>query len=523
MVKPAKKEIIAVLEEMAVFLELLGANPFKVRAFANGARVLEGMGGDIAPYIEEGGLSQIKGIGPGLIRVITELWETGASSDYEELRSEVPEGLLEMLRIQGLGPKRVKAIHEKLGVDTLAELEYACNENRLSALEGFGAKTQANVLKGIDQLKRYRNQHLYSSAIQEAEAFLEELQLLKGVKRASIAGSLRRRKEVIKDIDLLAAAADSKPVMEWFVKHPSVVDLIAHGETKSSVRLKSGIQCDLRVVSDKEFPYALHHFTGSKEHNVAMRGRAQGLGYKMNEYGLFQGGKLVSCKSEEEIFAKLGMDWLPPELREDRGEITAAEQKRLPRILDWEDLRGAFHVHTDASDGAAPLKKMTDSARKLGWAYVGISDHSQTANYAHGLDPKRVKEQQAEIDALNQRYKGAFRVFKGIESDILPDGSLDYSDKVLASFDFVIGSIHSNFKMTARQQTARLVKAMKNKHLTMLGHLTGRLLLGRDGYEFDLEEILRVAADLGVAIEINANPHRLDLDWRNCRRAKDLG
>jgi len=508
-----KQEVSEILDEIATLLELKGENPFKCRAYSNASRTIAALDMDLGEAVRSGALKEVKGIGVALFEKITELVTTGKMGYYEELKASVPAGLLEMIRIPGLGPKRAKAIFDHLGVSTLGELEYACNENRLLKLPGFGPKMQEKILQGIQYVRKQKGQFHYPVAAAAAEILFKVLKAHKAVKRIAVAGSLRRRKEVVKDIDLLVSADKPGPIMEAFTTLPEVEEVIAKGETKSSIRLQSGINADLRVVSDTEFPYALHHFTGSKEHNVAMRGRAQRLGFKMNEYGLFKGEKLIACKDEKEIFAKLGLAFIPPELREDMGEIAAAETKKLPHLIEEADIKGIFHNHTVYSDGNATLKEMVEAARSAGYEYIGISDHSRSAHYANGLEIERVRKQQKEIDALQKEYKD-FTIFKGIECDILPDGSLDYPDNILASFDFVIVSIHSKFKMTEPEMTKRILKAIKNPYVTILGHPTGRLLLTREAYPVDMQTIIKAAGDLGVVMELNANPMRLDLDWR---------
>jgi DNA polymerase (family X) len=508
-----KQEVSEVLEEIGTLLELKGENPFKSRAYINAARTIAGLETDLKEVVRSGSLKEAKGIGEALFDKISELVTTGKLAYHEELKAAVPEGLMEMIRIPGLGPKRARAIFDQIGISTLGELEYACNENRLLQMEGFGPRMQEKILQGIQYVRRQKGQFHFPVAAREAEAILEVLKANRAVRRIAVAGSLRRKKEVVKDIDLLVSAEASGPVMDAFTALPEVEDVVAMGETKSSVRLKSGINADLRVVSDAEFPYALHHFTGSKEHNVAMRGRAQRLGFKMNEYGLFQGEELVHCTNEEEIFSKLGLAYIPPELREDMGEIVAAESGSLPILVEEREIKGIFHNHTVYSDGSATLEEMVEAARAAGYEYIGISDHSRSAQYAHGLEIERVREQQSRIDALQKQHDD-ITIFKGTECDILPDGSLDYPDDVLASFDFVIVSIHSKFNMTEAGMTNRILKALKNPYVTILAHPTGRLLLTREPYPVDMPKIIRAAGDRGVVMEINANPMRLDLDWR---------
>jgi DNA polymerase (family 10) len=517
-----KEKVIQILEEIGILLELKNENLFKVRAYHNAARVLEGQPEDLTTLIETGNLEKLKGIGPGLSEKIHELVEKGTLKYYTELRKSIPPGVLEMLHIQGLGPKRVKILYDKLKIKSVGELETACRGNRLLELEGFGAKSQENILQGIQHLKKAAGHYLISFALKEATQFVNYLKKDKGIQKIEVAGSIRRHKEVIKDADILVTAKDPAKVHEAFVKYPQVESVIAHGETKSSVTLKSGMNCDLRTVSEKEFPFALYYFTGSKEHNVAVRTIAKNAGYKINEYGLFKGERFIPCKDEEEILKKLGFHYVPPELREGEGELEAAKKGELPELVREEDIRGVFHVHSTYSDGVASLEAMIATAEKLGYEYVGISDHSQSAKYARGLEPARLKEQHKEIDELRKKYK-KIRIFWGTECDILADGKLDYSDSILKEFDFVIGSIHSNFNLPEKEQTNRILRAMDSKYLTFVGHLTGRLLLGREGYPVDVAKVIDGAKENGVSIELNANPHRLDLDWRFCPYAKKKG
>ncbi|MEW6510180.1 MAG: DNA polymerase/3'-5' exonuclease PolX [Bacteroidota bacterium] len=528
-----KKEIAAVLEEMGTLLELQGANPFKSRAFHNASRAVEGITGDIASLAKAKTLTEIKGIGTSIAAIIADLALKGKSKEYADLREGIPVGVLQMLRIQGLGPKKVKVLYEKLKLKSLDDLETAAKGDRLSSLNGFGAKTQENILAGIQALRSRGDKHLYSTALEAATSVFNAMIRQPAVLRAEIAGSLRRRKEVIGDIDLVVSAkdADRNRLMEKFVSHPDVQAVVARGETKSSVTLKSGINCDLRIVTDAEFPFALNYFTGSKEHNVELRTRAKKYGLSLNEYGFSKLGEeetrgkakqVVKCREEKDIYKTLELSYVPPELRENRGEIEAAARDALPSLLTDADIRGTFHCHTTYSDGVNTLQQMANAARALGWEYLGIADHSKVAAYAGGLTREKLAAQFREIDRLNGGYKG-FRLFKGTECDILPSGELDWSDAVLASFEYVVISVHSNFKMSEAEMTRRIVRALKNKHVTMLGHPTGRLLLSRDGYPVNLTEIINVASDYGKLIEINAHPMRLDLDWRLCSYAKEKG
>jgi len=521
-----KKIVAEILEEIGTLLELKGENPFKSRAYFNAARAIESLEQDLDMLVKSGELGKVKGIGQALNEKITELVTTGRLEYYEKLKSEFPSGLMDLLRVPGLGPKKVKVLHEKLGIANIGELEYACNENRLLELDGFGERSQEKILQGIQYLKKSHGLFLFNVAWEEAQALEAALRGHKMIRRISIAGSLRRRKEIIKDIDLVVSTQDSDAVMDFFTTLPQVEVITAKGDTKASVILKSGIAADLRTVSDMEFPYALHHFTGSKEHNIAMRARAQRMGLKMNEYGLFRekDNHLIPCKDEEAIFNAVGLAYIQPELREDMGEIAAAEPGGggLPDLLEEDEIHGVFHTHSTYSDGNASLEEMVKTAIRLGYEYIGVSDHSKSAYYAHGLKEDDIKKQHAEIDGLQKKYKD-ITIFKGTEADILADGSVDYSDEVLASFDFVIASIHSRFNMTEEEMTRRIVKAMSNPYVTMLGHATGRLLLAREGYSINMPKVIEAARRYSVIIEINANPHRLDLDWRFGKLAKERG
>lgn len=517
----SKGDVVRILDEIALYLELKGENPFKSRAYQNAARHIEQLD-DFDSLAAADGLSSVKGIGDALHGKIMELVTTGRLAYYENLKASIPPGNIEMLKIRGLGPKKIRLLHDLLGIETIGELEYACNENRLVELPGFGKKTQEKIQAGIEQLKKYKERHLFSEVIDEARDLLAHLQKHAATAEAGIAGSLRRGNETVKDIDLLAASLEPSAVGERFVSHASLDEVTARGDTKISAVLKSGVNCDLRIVSPREFPYALHHFTGSREHNTAMRGRAKTMDMKMNEYGLFKSGANVPCDGEEEIFAALGLQYIPPELREDMGEIEAAAAGAIPRLVECSDIRGLLHIHTSFSDGADPLEAMVKKAKQMGLEYIGITDHSRSAYYAGGLSVEAVREQHELIDALNAR-EASFHIFKGIESDILPDGQLDYDEDVLERFDFVIAAVHSHFGMPVDVMTSRIIRAISNPHTTVLAHPTGRLLLTREPYAVDMRKLIDHAAETGVAIELNANPHRLDLDWRHCQYAVRKG
>lgn len=516
-----KKSIPRILEEIGMLLEIKGENPFKSRAYYNAARTLYGID-NLEEIIGDHRLMDIKGIGEVLSKKIEEYAGTGRMTYHEELKEEVPESLLELMDIPNLGPKKIKVLYDQLGITNVGELEYACKENRLRALFGFGDKTQEKILKGIEFLKRHKGEFLFGDVFPEALAIKERFEAIVPRALVEVCGSIRRRKEIIRDIDILVAGRNTKEITSHFVSMPEVEEVLLTGETKTSCRLRSGIEADLRVVSEEEFPYALMYFTGSKEHNVKLRGISKRKGWKLNEYGLFEGDRFIRLASEEAIYRALGLDYIPPELREDMGEVEAAEAGKLPDLITTEDILGTFHVHTDFSDGIDELEKMAQAARHFGFKYLGISDHSKTAAYAGGLKADDVRRQWDAIDALNEKYK-PFHIFKGTESDILPDGSLDFDEDTLKGFDFVVASVHSNFNLKRAEQERRITKAMENPYTTMLGHPTGRLLLSREGYDVDMRTLIDAAASNNVIMELNASPYRFDIDWRYLKYAKEKG
>ena len=531
-----KNEIAGVLEEIGVLLELKGENPFKVRAYQAGARVLESLEqAELERLIAADELDTVKGIGDALAQKITELHTTGTLKFFENLKASIAPGLVELLEIPGLGPKKIKALHDKLGVASIAALVEACTDGRVADLAGFGAKTQEKILAGIKNREAYGRRHLWWEAEEIAAPIAAGLRALPEVKRAEAAGSLRRGLETVGDLDFIVAATDVAPVVAWFTALPGVTEVTARGETKASVRFGSGLQADLRIVPEDQFVFALHHFTGSKDHNVQMRQRALGRGLSLSEWGLVPaegegtakargvGGQLKPVGSEAELFAALGLHFIPPELREGLGEIEAAERGELPRLIDALDLRGAFHNHTTASDGRNTLAEMTAVAEALGWDYLGIADHSKSSVQANGLSEARLAKQVEEIRALNAARRFKTHVFTGTECDILPDGRLDFDDEVLAQLDYVVASVHSSFAQDEATMTARIIRAIEHPRTTMLGHLTGRLLLRREGYRVDAAKIIDAAIANRVIIELNASPWRLDMDWRLWRKAADRG
>ena len=526
-----KDKVAEILVEIGTLLELKGENPFKTRAYVNAARTLEGLSEPLAKLVAEKRLGEIKGIGEALEQKITELVETGKLKYYDELKASIPPGLIAMLEISGLGPKKIQALNKKLGVDSIEKLEAACKAGKVAELDGFGEKTQANLLEGIKRRRSYASKHLLSDALLAAEPLLENLRGHPEVIRCSAAGSLRRFKEVIGDIDLLASSKEPVVVIEFFVSQPGILKITAKGETKASVILDAGIQCDLRVVSDREFPFALAYFTGSKEHNIVMRQRAIQRGLRLNEYGLFKSKEetrdpklLAPCQSEEEIFAKLDLPFVEPELREDHGEFAAAEKNDLPKLIEWTDLRGALHNHSAWSDGHNTLEEIAAFMDGLGLEYWAITDHSKSSFQANGLDAKRLREQIKEIKTINERFvrRGSdFRLLTGTEVDILKD-RLDFDDELLAELDVVVASLHVPSSNEA-ENTKRLICAVENKFVRILAHPTGRLLLEREPYPVNMQAVIEACAATGTWLELNCNPHRFDLDWRLWPYAKSRG
>lgn len=551
-----KHEIADVLNEIALLLELKAENPFKVRAYQAGARVVESFEeAELQRLVSAGELKTVKGIGDALGQKIAELHTTGKLEFHEKLKASVPPGMMELLQVPGLGPKKIKVLGEKLGVVDIATLTKACEEGRVAELTGFGAKTQEKILAGIKNREAYGRRHLWWEVFPVSETIVKGLRALPQVKRAESAGSLRRGVETVGDLDFIVAATDVEPVVEWFVNLAGVKEVTARGETKASVRFVTGLQADLRIVPEEQFVFALHHFTGSKDHNVQMRQRALARGLSLSEWGLSpvaesgsesavpsselqEGDEAVKKRkgpkragnnesvvvaNEAELFKALGLAFVPPELREGVGEIEAAEKGELPRLVEMTDLRGTFHCHTTASDGRNTLKEMVAAAEALGWAYFGVADHSKSSVQAKGLTEERLLKQIAEIAALNASGQFKTHVFSGTECDILPDGRLDYDDGLLAKLDYVVASVHSTFSQDEATMTARIIRAIEHPRTTMLGHLTGRILLRREPYKVDARKVIDAAIANGVIIEINASPWRLDMEWKHWRKAAEKG
>src|SRR5216117_2133262 len=536
-----KNEIAAVLEEIGALLELKGENPFKIRAYVNAARSIEAWGGSLSDLQDEEALGKIPGIGKSIADKVKELAATGSLKYLEELRAEFPAAILELFSISGLGAKKIKALYDKLQISSIEQLREACESGRVAQLPGFGETTQTKICTAIEQRAKHSGYFQFGQIAAEAESLRRDLAAHADALQVDVAGSYRRRREIVRDVDLVVATKKPAAITEFFIKHALAESIIAQGPTKTSVRLRSGIQCDLRVVTSAEYPFALNYFTGSKEHNIEMRSRALQRGWTLNEYRLARlppdpkakkvragrGGRkpttrIPTIRDEADLYRALGLDFIPPELRENCGEFEAAEKHSLPRLIEKENLRGTFHCHTTASDGHNSLEEMAEAAQALGLEYLGIADHSRSSIQAHGIDKAKLHAQVAAIRKLNQKFNG-FRLFAGVECDVLRDGSLDLPDEVLSQLDYVIASVHSVFNLNKAEMTARVIRAIENPFVTMLAHPTGRLLLKREPYQIDIPAILHAAARTGTWIELNAAPKRLDLDWRWWPLAKQKG
>jgi len=519
-----KKEIIGVLQEISSLLELKGEDQFKISAYSRAARSIAQTTSDVVELIKKGEARKIPGVGEALSKKLTELVETDKLSYLEDLRSSFPDGLLELFKIQGLGPNKVRALYEQLDIKSISELEYACNENRLVTLKGFGKKTQDKVFAAIQQLKANSEYHLLDLVHETALQISGELEKLSGVEHYQFTGSYRRRREIIRDIDCVIKfrSGERDKLFAALQKLKGVKKVKDVQSDLVSVVWENGIPIEFFIVNKAEYPFAILHSTGSKEFFASFKEYASSRGYNLGMRELKKGKDKIHFESEEEIFGEIGLQFIPPELRENEEAVNAAAKGDIPKLVEPEDILGLFHVHTNWSDGADSIEDMVKAARKLGFQYFGLSDHSKTAFYANGLDEKRLKEQSDAVDILNKEGKGFF-VFKGSEVDILSDGKLDFSDAVLKKLDFSVGSVHSKLSMKKDEATKRLTTALKNPFVTFLGHMTGRLLLGRSGYEVDMDEIIKTAARNKKVIEINANPHRLDIDWREIKKAKEAG
>ncbi|HXT11318.1 MAG TPA: DNA polymerase/3'-5' exonuclease PolX [Candidatus Angelobacter sp.] len=528
-----KDQVAEILVSIGTLLELKGENPFKTRAYSNAARAIEATSEPLAKLIAENRLGDIKGIGEALQKKITELVTTGKLPYYETLKASVPAGLMAMMEIPGVGPKKIKLLYDELKIASVEELEKACQDGRVAALKGFGEKTAVNICEGINRKRSYASKHLLGDALLVADDVLDDLRSHPDVIRSSQAGSLRRRREIIGDIDLVVSSKNPAAVIDFFTRRPGILNVIAKGETKASVLLPGGIQSDLRVVSDAEFPFALMYFTGNKEHNIVMRQRAIQRGLRLNEYGLFRSKEetrdpklLVKCHTEEEIFQQLGLNYVPPECREDAGEFDLAEKQPFPRLIEWSDLKGSLHNHSTWSDGRMTIEQIAKAMQELGLAYWAVTDHSKSSIQANGLDAKRLRQQIKEIKALNQKLADEgtdFRLLTGTEVDVLAGGKLDFPDDVLAELDVVVASAHQRLAIDEAENTKRIIRAAENKYVHILGHLTGRLLLEREPQKVNVREVIDACAANGTWIELNATPDRLDMDWRHWQYAKSKG
>jgi DNA polymerase (family 10) len=516
-------EVARVLERIAVMLEIEGANPFRVRAYREGARVIAAQGESVSALAEgQGALEALRGIGKDLAGRIRDLVATGTTPMYDELRSRIPDEVVDFTELQGLGPKRVKTLFEALDIRDRAALEAAARAGRLRDLPGFGEKVEQNVLKALATASQWAGRMLLARAWPLAHALAERVAAVPGVTRVELAGSFRRRRETVGDLDLLACCGDSERVMTAFAEHASVAEVLGRGPTKCSVRLREGLQVDLRVVPEESFGAALLYFTGSKEHNIELRRLAIERDWSLNEYGLTHGERVVAARTEVEIYRALGLAWIPPELREARGEIELAAGDRLPRLVEVADLRADLHAHTTRSDGRDDLDGMIGAAKSRGYAYVAITEHSKALAMANGFDAARVRESVKELAAARKRHPGIV-VLHGLEVDILADGALDLDDETLALLDWVIVSIHSKFEMAPAAATERVLRALANPYVHAFGHPTGRLIGSRAPVPFDVERVAEAAAAAGVAMEINASPDRLDLSDVHARLARERG
>ena len=515
-------DIADIFDRIADCLEIEGENPFKIRAYRNASRTIRGLGPEVRDMLSAGGeLTGLPGIGRELAAKIGEILETGTAQALEKLKAKVPEGVIAMLRIPGLGPKRVSAIYHELKVETPAALKEAAENGRVQKLPGFGTKTERHILDALETLAQRPVRVSIAVARPQVERLLDHLQGTTGV-RAAAAGSFRRCRETVGDIDVLVTAEDDSPVMERFTTFEDAHQVLARGETKASLVLGSGLQVDLRRVAPESFGAALQYFTGSQAHNIAIRGLGRQRGLKINEYGVFAGDDRIAGDSEESVYRALGLPWIPPELREDRGEIEAAREGRLPELIEPADIQGELHSHTNATDGRSSLEEMAHGAKRCGLKYLAVTDHSRYLRMVDGLDERRLLAQMEEIDRLNAKLKG-LRLLKGIEVEILEDGRLDLPDSVLEKLDLVIGSIHSHFRLPERRQTERILRAMDQRFFSILGHPSGRLINEREPYAVDLSAVIRNARERGCFLELNANPQRLDLTDTYCQMAKEAG
>ncbi len=518
------QELAKIFYEIADYLEMDGV-AFKPYAYRRAAMTLEGLEGNIESVYKKGGIGAVEavpGVGKSIAEKIEEYLKTGKIEYHEHFKKRMPLNLEEIIAVEGMGPKKAKILYQKLGIINLKDLEKAAKTHKISPLEGFGKKTEKNILQGIEFLKRSHGRFLLGEILPYAREVEEKLKSLKFVKRVDVAGSLRRRKETIGDVDFLVISDHPATVMDFFISMPGIVKIWGKGATKSSVKTKDGFDMDIRVLPEKSYGAALQYFTGSKEHNIATRKLAIEKGLKLSEYGVFRGKKKVAANTEEKVYKAIGLPWIPPEIREEHGEIEAALAGKLPQLIDYGDIKGDLHVHSSWDGGMNSIEELAKAGQALGYEYIGISDHTKFLKIEHGLDEKKLEKRNGRIDILNKKLKG-FRVLKGCEANIMNDGSIDISDKTLAQLDYAIAGVHSTMKMSKMHMTERIIKAMKNPNVDIIAHPTGRILKKRDEYQIDFEKILKVAKQTGTILEIDACPERLDLNDQNIRRAKELG
>ncbi len=519
------QEIAQTLSEIANLLDIQGENPFRIRAYRKAALVISNLPQPLSRiFTQEGekGLEGLPGIGKNIAQKVIELLQTGRLAQYQQLQEEVPPELAHLVDIRGLGAIHLRVLHEKLGVGKLEDLKRVAQEGKIRQLEGFGVKSEENILKGIAEFEKHQGRFKLAAVFPYAQVLAEFLRQIPGVQRVELAGSLRRRRETVGDLDILVTGSKDSPVMEQLLKYERVREVLVHGPTKTSVVLDMGIQADVRFLAPSSFGAGLHYFIGSQQHNIAMRRRAQERGLKLNEYGMFKGDKKIGGERQEEIFQLLGLDFIPPELREDQGEIEAAAKGSLPRLIEQADLKGDLHAHTNSSDGYHSLEEMAQAARQMGYQYLAITEHSRGQRQAHGLDEARLAQQIKKIDQLNSQLDG-FRLLKGVEVDILKDGSLDLSREILKQLDWVVASIHSHFNQSREETTTRLIKAIGSGVVHCIGHPTARLIQEREPIELDMVEVLKAARECRVVMELNASGCRLDLNAAHCRLAKQMG
>jgi DNA polymerase (family 10) len=516
------KELADLFERMADILEFKGENPFKISAYRKASRIIGDLTQDIEEVSEKGELKSIPGVGEGMAEKIVEYLKTGKISKFEEVREGVSDELIAIMDIPGMGPKTLSMLHKEKGIGNLSQLERAVEDGSLVGLPGIGEKKVENIKRGIQLLKQSKGRMNLGTAFPVAKRIVETLRQKTGSKKIEWAGSLRRMRENIGDIDILATGPDIEKIVHSFTHLPDVKEVLASGETKASIIVEGGIQIDLRVVEEDSYGAALQYFTGSKAHNIHLRGIAKSRGIKINEYGVFKGEKKIGGKEEKEVYKALGMDWIEPELREDRGEIEAAQKGHLPELVQESEIKGDLHIHSKWSDGTSSIEEIARTAQKRGYQYIAICDHSKSLKIAHGLDESRLMKQIEEIDRINEKLKG-FQILKGTEVDILSDGKLDLSEKILEKLDFVIGAIHSGFKQDKDKMTKRIIRALENPFVHIVAHPSGRLLGARDPYEVEMDEVMEAARQYRKALEINAYFERLDLDDIHCRKAKEMG